>query len=139
LRLQRKLSVSNFKLIYFEDLIRNTEDTLKELCKTAQIPFSKEMLKIGFQDSSLKSEIKMSDKDNIGMDVDTLRRWKNRLSPSDEGVIRGLASNTLRKLNYKSETANPSFKERLAFQSELSIQKFGLSLMKAGFYPDGAI
>lgn len=76
------LSKSFYKTVKLEDLVKNPEETLREICYFSGIPFEKELLEIALN------------KSNSG-------RWKKVFTKQNEQVIEEELGSIFEKLNYQ--------------------------------------
>lgn len=133
LEIRSRLPRDRFRLIRFEDLVRDPEPVLREVCELLGVPLESEMLHPTFQDSSLRS-----DEDTEGFDPGVLHRWREAFSREELRRARAHTWRISRDLGYGAEPARASLGERAAVALELWILGRGLSLMRSGFYPFGA-
>ena len=136
LDLRERMPRSQFRLILFENLVRDPESVIGEVCELLEVPLERPMLRPTSQDSSLRSEMSQSQKE--GFDLGVLNRWREALSPDETRRIRALTWKTSQALGYPAEPAEAGLTDRIAVGIEFAILSGAVRLMHSGFYPFGA-
>lgn len=134
LRVRARFTPAQFRLVRFEELIREPKSVLQDLCKFLGVPLEWEMLEPAHQDSSLRP----GKSGGQGFDTGALDRWTEILTDVQLQRIRAHTSSVSRKLGYAAESARPTLSERGRMAAELAILRAGVASMRSGFYPFGA-
>jgi hypothetical protein len=92
---------SNYKEIHYEELIKNTEPVLKELCEFIGVEYEKTIL--DFHKTAKQYIGNQPEKVNTfkPLSADSLERWKNELSPEQIYIIEKIAGSYIEKLGYE--------------------------------------
>jgi len=101
--------LKHYRLFRYEDLLVETEKTLKQLCEFIQMDFTKDMLEPQkghhqHQPSSLTG------KQQKAFDVRAAVRWQAVISPFDRWIVTFLTKQSMKRLNYDPKT-HPIFRE----------------------------
>ena len=91
-----ELYPQNYYLVRYEDLIRKSENTVRQLCDYLGIAFPEEMLKQNIIGSSFTDKYKGED----GFDVQAINRWKAYIKPWMKILIQLFAWKYLKKFGY---------------------------------------
>jgi hypothetical protein len=91
-----KLYPHSYYLVRYEDLIRKSENTIRQLCDYLGITFTEEMLKQNIIGSSFTDKYKGED----GFDVQAINRWKAHIKPWMTIWIQLFVRNYLKKFDY---------------------------------------
>ncbi len=98
--------------IYYEDIVGNTEETLKQICSFVDIEYTQDMIKgDGFKlPSYTKHQHKL-----VGTppDYSRIESWKNELSQREIEIFEHGAGNLLRILGYEPVYSNPKRIKRI--------------------------
>ncbi|HLO13384.1 MAG TPA: sulfotransferase [Anaerolineales bacterium] len=87
--------MKNYALFRYEDLLANPEETIKKLCKFAEIDFDPQMLEPGEGQAS-----SVTGKKRGGFDTKALSHWRDVISPMEEKVVTTLTRNSMKRFGY---------------------------------------
>jgi Sulfotransferase family len=101
--------LKNYRLFRYEDLLVETEKTLKELCEFIQTDFVEEMLdpQKGHHEHQPSS---LTGKQQKAFDARAAVRWQTVISPFDRWIITVLTKQSMKRLSYDPKT-HPIFRE----------------------------
>lgn len=132
LRVREALPDDRLQLVRFEDLVREPEAVLGEVCAFLDVALEPPMLQPTSQDSSLREE-----DSGGGFDTGALHRWRETLTGDQVRRIRSHTWRTSRALGYAVDPVDAGLADRIAVNGELAILAAGIHLMRSGFYPFG--
>ena len=90
----------NIKLVYFEDLLANSENVVKDICKFLQIDFQNKMLKVPIVGSSIQKDSKLE----LAIDTSRISNWdKGGLSNAEIYLSQKISSEMMNKFGYKKK------------------------------------
>lgn len=109
------LGPARYREVRYEDLVREPERVLAELCTFVGLPFDERMLRYFERVSGLVPTISHSEHHRNLYRPPTvgLRDWRHHLSADDVGVFESLAGDLLDELGYERATARPRLGVRL--------------------------
>jgi hypothetical protein len=108
-----------FYSVRYEDLVKNPEQTVRQICAFAGMDFEPEMLEITTRNSAVSDENETKQKGIVSTSVG---RWQSVLTPAEIAVIQWRAGSELKKAGY--EIKDTSFTDNL---------KIPFVLLKSGF------
>jgi hypothetical protein len=100
--------LSNYKLFRYEDLLAETEKTLKDLCKFIEVEFSQDLLHPE-SGAHLHQPSSLTGKQKKAFDPSAAVRWQAVISVSDKWLITSLTKRSMRTLGYDPAT-HPIFR-----------------------------
>ncbi len=117
---QQALRMENhprFTTIRFEDLLREPEKTVQNLCKEFDLQFDPNMLDVGQINSSHQSSVGGARK---GLHTDAIDKWQRILAPGEISVANRLCHSLMDVHGYKQlrqmdERSNNEFRYRLTY------------------------
>ncbi|WP_157757620.1 sulfotransferase family protein [Pseudalgibacter alginicilyticus] len=103
IQLKINIDKGRFISICYEDLIKNPEHILKQLCAFLKIPFSNTMLNYYKSDESIKTALSGKMWANISQPIlkNNYNKFLEEMDTVDLSLFENIAGNTLIKLNYK--------------------------------------
>lgn len=113
------------KNIRFEDLLRNPEDTVRELSKFLDIPYEKGMLRVPHAGSSVEKDRKHE----LGIKKMKGTNWLEKgLSPTEVSICQQICQKSMYKHGYESIEVKVSYPEKL-WHYAIFLPKLGLALL----------
>lgn len=108
--------------VAYEDLVRNSKDSLTSICRFVQIPFDEKMLHYHESGDTIKSEYGLNDPSILkygessfrAPDAALIDKWQNDLSERDIRIIEAGCQRQMKKLNY-SPRYSVRFADRLRY------------------------
>src|SRR5699024_10052057 len=90
----------NYKIIKYEDLVRNTEDTMISVSQFAGIPYDKKMIK-PTRMGEMWSGNSTSDEEFKGVSDERLDVWRTGIYPFEVSIVNKLFPHILKRFGYK--------------------------------------
>jgi len=93
---------SRVKWVYFEDLVKNSEQVVTEVCDFLGLDFDKKMLEV----PASRSTLAKNDNSSKGVSSAPIARWKNKLPDTDIFWCQKIAREQMEDLGYEIEDRN---------------------------------
>ncbi len=100
--LRAKVPYGNLIIVRYEDLVKNSEGVVQNICKLLDEEFEKDMLDVTFNNSSIKVN-------ENGIFSSSIGRWRTSLSNEEAYISQLINRKELIYLGYKSEKIQPNF------------------------------
>lgn len=111
----------SLRVLRYEDLVTETETTLRALCEWLGIPFQARMLEVPVVNSSYET----ARAPEHGLDASVAYRWRRALSADEIGYIEALAGNVARTFDYPptGHRCSAAFMVREAFWAPFALTR----------------
>ncbi len=123
-QLQRQISAEKIYNLYYENLVRNVEQELNQICHFLGLAYSKEML--NYSNNSTYS----------APDIKLIEQWKTKLSATDIALVELKARNLMAGLGYQTVSSPeyaPSLFQRLSLAFHNAAYKYKFAIRRYGF------
>ncbi len=124
-RLKQRLNHEQFIEIKFEELVSNTEDTLRKICEFIGVSYSDKMF--DYQDSSTYSK----------PDITLINQWQRKLSSQELQNVESRVAEMMAVRNYQlsgNEIKSPSTIERMRLAIQNKYFRITKSIQRYGFF-----
>ncbi len=104
-----RLGPERYREVRYEDLVREPERVLVELCAFVELPYDARMLRYHEQADRLVPSLSHNEHhQNLHRPPTVgLRDWRSQMSPADAAVFESLAGDLLDELGYERATSRP--------------------------------
>ena len=131
-------SKSRIHHVKFESLVSDTRNTIGQICEFLDLDFDEKMIVPIGQDSSSKRNNDSHSNQEIDQKVN--QRFEEKLSRTEIEFIKGMSQSVQQLLGYKyCDRTSSGVESSLKLKYELIKLKVGVSAMRSGFYPFGAL
>jgi len=93
-------NTANYKTLVFEELVKNPEKELNQVCDFLGVDFQPKMLEV----PQVGSSNKIHDRASEGISSDVVEAWKGKLSKGDVYICERLSKKLLQKFSYQSNS-----------------------------------
>ncbi|WP_416306683.1 sulfotransferase family protein [Neptunicella sp. SCSIO 80796] len=100
----RTLFPDNIKTVRYEDLIRNTEGMVKEICDFVQCDFQPSLLNFDNNPQTMPTDsVQWHQKSMQKPDVNKIYAWKTKLNKYEKAVFANMSGELLKKWGYEAD------------------------------------
>lgn len=111
---------AQFKIIRYEDLLRDTDNVLRDICKFLQIDFQPSMIDPEQDKSTLNPDSYVKPK----IEVDKIDDWKGKMSAAQIRTVEQICGDLMQEFGYPLESGlNPGAIRSLGFTRRLWLQQ----------------
>ena len=127
---QQILGVENYKLLRYEDLLRDPKSTLESVCDFLEIPFSSAMLDL--EDKQIEEDKRYV---KSYFDTSKIDAWKKQLNKNEIKTIESIQGDLLKKMDYElssdvTSSKNLSLRRRIFLNQKDNVKSLFRSRQK---------